>query len=406
MKVAIIGAGASGLVSAIYAAKTNSEVILIERNPNPGKKLLITGNGKCNYFNSDMTVSHYHSSNPENLKEIITKKNQEEILNLFENIGIVPKIKNGYFYPYSNKAVSVKDALVKECELLGVNIITDFKVEKIIKEDKFIIKAKNKEITADKVILALGSKAYPRTGSDGTGYKIASSFNHEIIKPLPALTPLIGKEKYFNLWSGVRHEAKLSLFENDKLIKEEQGIVQFTDYGISGICAFNLSTYITKGLDNNKKEQIKINFIPFIKATTQDIIDYLNNRSKKVTGRTIFELLEGILDYKLIKVILEKSNINTEKYLDELTKKEKYKLAENLYNFNLDIINTKSFENAQVCTGGVSLNEINPLTMESNLVKDLYIVGELLDVNGDCGGYNLAFAFISGMLAGKGVNNA
>lgn len=407
MKVVVIGAGASGLVSAIYAAKQGNEVVLLERNQNPAKKLLMTGNGRCNYFNSDMDLKHYHSNNKEILNYIITPSNQKEILDFFSNIGIVPKIKNGYFYPYSNKAVSIKDALIKECELLNVNITTDFLVEKIIKEDKFIIKSNDKEIFADKIILALGSKAYPNTGSDGIGYELAQSFNHTIIKPLPSLTGLVAKETYLNTWAGVRHEVKLTLLENDEIIKEEQGELQFTDYGISGICAFNLSSYISKGLDQNKKEQVLINFIPGLELNTIDeVINYLNIRSEKIAGRTLFELLEGLLDYKLIKVILERSNINPEKYLEELNKKEKYKLAENLISFKLNIIDTKSFNNAQVCIGGVPLNEINPKTMESTIVKDLYIIGELLDVNGDCGGYNLAFAFITGMLAGKGTNNA
>lgn len=403
MTVGIIGAGASGLVCAIYAAKSGNDVILIERNQSPAKKILITGNGKCNYFNSDMNINHYHSDNNDILEEIITDKNINEVLNFFESIGIVPMIKNGYYYPYSNKAVSIKDALIKECQLLGVNIITDFKVEEIIKKDKFEIKSDNDVIEVDKVVLATGSKAYPNTGSDGIGYEIASSFEHKIIKVLPALTGLCTLENLNNI-SGVRHEVKLSLLQNDNLLKEEIGQVQFTDYGISGICVFNLSSLVSKGIAQNLKEEVVINFIPYLNLNTiEEVIQYLEDRSEKVTGRTLFELLEGILDYKLIKLILEKSNIDPEKYLEELNKKEKYHLAQNLFSFKLNIKGTKSFDSAQTCIGGVPLNEINPLTMESKLVNDLYIVGELLDVNGDCGGYNLAFAFISGMIAGKGI---
>jgi len=405
MKVVIIGAGASGLLSAIYAAKEGNEVTILEKNSKAGKKLLITGNGRCNYFNSDVNVNHYYSNDIDILENIITKENKEKILNFFENIGIVPRIKNGYYYPYSNKAVSIKDALVKECELLGVNTILDFNVKNVIKEDKFIIESDSKKIIADKVILSLGSKAYPKTGSDGKGYEMASSFGHNIIKPLPALTSLIGNEKYFNAWDGVRSEVKLTLLENNKKIKEEVGEVQFTSYGISGISVFNLSSLVSIGLDNNKKEDIVINFIPYLN-TVEEVIEYLNKRSEIVTGRTIFELLEGILDYKLIKVILDEAGIDPEKYLEELNKKEVYNLALYLHSFTLNIKGTKSFDNAQVCSGGVPLSEINPLTMESKLVKDLYIVGELLDVNGDCGGFNLAFAFISGMLAGEGAKNA
>ena len=407
MKVVVIGAGPSGLLSAIYAAKQGNDVVILERNNKIGKKLLMTGNGKCNYFNKDMNLNHYYSNNPEYLKDIINPNNTQQILKLLSSIGIDPKIKNGYYYPYSNKAISVKDALVKECKLLNVKFITDFLVEKIIKEEKFVIKSKTNKIIADKVILATGSKAYPKTGSDGLGYVLAANFNHQIIKPLPALTGLHIKENYSKKWTGVRQEALLSLFEDDTLVKQENGEVQFTDYGISGICVFNLSTLVSKGLEANKKEQITINFLPFLENNTIDsAINYLNERNEKVADRTIFELLEGLLDYKLIKIILEKSNIDPEKYFNELNKKEKQHFAENLIALKLNIVTTNFFDNSQVCSGGVSLEGINPQTMESKIVKDLYIVGELLDVSGDCGGYNLAFAFITGMIAGKGTKSA
>lgn len=404
MKVAVIGAGASGLVSAVYAAKEGNKVVLLERNNSLGKKLLITGNGRCNYFNSDMNLKHYYSEEIDILSKIITKENQKEILSFFESIGITPKIKNGYYYPISNKAVSIRDALEIECKMLGIEIITDFKVENIIKKDKFMISSQNTKIEADKVVLALGSKAYPKTGSDGIGYDIALSFGHSVNKVLPSLTGLCTNENYLNLWKGARTEVKLSLYENDNLIKIEEGEAQFTDYGISGICAFNLSSLITKGLYLNKKEEVCINFVPYINPKSiDDVVTYLNRRSQTLIKRTVFELLEGILDYKLINVIIKKSKIDPDKYFSDLSKKEVYHLASNLYSFKINIASTKSFENAQVCMGGVKLSEINPLTMESIIVKNLYITGELLDVNGDCGGYNLAFAFISGMLAGKGT---
>lgn len=404
MKVVVVGAGASGLCAAIYAAKDGNEVVLLERNNSVGKKILITGNGRCNYFNSRMNLEHYYSSDKDKLKDIITEDNSKEVLSFFESLGIVPKIEDGYYYPFSNKAVSIRDALLKECMLLNVKIVTDFLVEEIIKEDKFIIKSSSEEIISDKVIITTGSKAYPKTGSDGIGYEIASSLGHTVIKPLPALTGLVGNDNYFKLWDGVRFGVKLSLFENDELIKEEKGQVQFTNYGISGICVFNLSTLVSKGLSLDKKEEIIINFLDSLNIeNVDDALGYLEKRSEKVTGRNIFEFLEGILDYKLIDVVLKKTNISDEKYFDELSKKEKNSLASNLVSFKLEIIGTNSFENAQVCIGGVKLSEVDEY-MQSKIVPGLYFAGELLDVTGDCGGYNLAFAWISGMLAGKGTN--
>ncbi len=404
MKVVVIGAGASGLVAAIYAAKSGNEVILLERNNSVGKKILITGNGKCNYFNSCMDLSHYYSSDKEKLKNIITEDNTAEILSFFESLGIMPRIKNGYYYPFSNKATSIRDALLKECHLLNIKIINNFLVEEVTKEEKFVIKSLNDKIIADKVVLALGSKAFPKTGSDGLGYKIASSFGHSIIEVLPALTGLIGNEKYFALWDGVRFDVKLSLLENEKLIKEEKGQLQFTNYGISGICAFNLSSLISKGLYLKKKEEVVINFLYDMNIeTVSQVLSFLNDRSEKVTGRNVFELLEGILDYKLVNVILKKSNVSKEKYYDELSKKQKNNLALNLVSFKLEIIDTNSFENAQVCIGGVSFSEVDE-NMQSKIVPGLYFAGEILDVSGDCGGYNLAFAWITGMLSGKGTS--
>ena len=399
-QVVVIGAGASGIVSAIYAAMNGNKVKILERNSSPLKKLLITGNGKCNYFNEDMSLKHFYSSNIDNLNEIINEKNIKEILSFFDTIGIVPKIKNGYYYPFSLVSTSIKEALLIESKLNDIEIINDFLVEDIIKEEKFIINPNKEKIEADSVIISAGGKACPKTGSDGIGFKLASKFNHEIIKPLPALVKLIGNESYFKDWDKVRSNVKLSLYEDGNFIKEEEGELQFTSSGISGICAFNLSGMIARGLDEGKKEEVKINFIPW---NNKNVIEMLEERNEVVTGRTISEFLEGFLHYKLVKIILEKSKINPYKYYEELNGKEKYALGENLTNFNLEITSVGSFEEAQVSSGGIPLNEINTQTMESNKEKDLYFTGEILDVYGDCGGYNLGFAFISGMLAGKAI---
>ena len=404
MKIAIIGSGPAGLTSAIFAQRGGHEVIILEKNDKIGKKLLMTGNGKCNYFNSDMNINHYYSENKDLIKDIINEKNINDILTFLEKLGIFPNIKKGYFYPRCNKASFIKDTLNEEIKLLNIKIEYNFEVIDIVKENQFIIKSKDKQITADKLIVATGSKAYPNTGSNGKGYEIAYQFNHSIIKPLPALVPLKCEGNYFNIWKGARSEAIVSLYENDIFLKEEQGEIQFTDYGISGICIFNLSSIISKGLNNNKEEKICINFLPFISVNSIDkAIDYLTKQSEIITGRKLQLFLQTFVEEKIAKTILKVSNIDENKYFDELNKKEKYNLAQNLISFKIKVIEPKGFEYSQVCAGGVPLNEINTTTMESKKQKDLYIVGELLDVNGDCGGYNLAFAFISGMLAGKGI---
>ena len=395
--IVIIGGGASGLISAIYAKTSNNKVTILERNSTCGKKILATGNGKCNYWNSDQNINHYHSTNNELLSEIITTDLQEETLNFFNNLGIVPKIKNGYYYPFSNQATTIKNALLRETERKDIEIKNDFLVEKITKQDNyFIIEGSNELIKADKVILATGSKASPKTGSDGIGYKLLKRFNHNIIEPLPALVQLKTTGNYLKNWAGIRTDVKVSLYENNYLIKEEIGEIQLTDYGISGICIFNLSRYISIGLLNNKTEEVVINFLPFIENNPKNYLENLfkNNNSIKTQ-------LEGILNNKLVDVLLKVSNINENKSYNNLSDKEKYILINNLVSFKVTVTGTNSYDQAQVCSGGLPLTEINKTTMESLLVKNLYVVGELLDVDGDCGGYNLGFAWMSGILAGK-----
>ena len=393
-RVVVIGAGASGVISSIFASK-NNEVIILERNSNPLKKLLLTGNGKCNYFNENQDINNYNSSNIDLVENIISKNNINSVLDFFDKIGIIPKIKNGYYYPYSNLSNSIKEALLKEAILNGVKIQTEYLVSDIKKvNNKFII---NNDLECDYVILSAGSKAYPKTGSDGIGYEILKSFGHTIIKVLPALTGVIGDKSYFKDWAGIRVEASVSLYENDLFIKKEVGEIQLTKTGLSGKCIFNLSSKVKRGLEQNKKEDVVINFLPFV----DNIEKFLNERNNKVKGRTIIELLEGLINYKLVKIILSESKINENKYYNELSDKEKEKLFNNLISFKVNIIDTNSFDNAQVCSGGLSLNEININTMESKLVSGLFITGELLDIDGICGGYNLTIAWITGILAGK-----
>ena len=397
-KVAIIGGGASGLVSAIYAS-LNNDVTIFEKNSICGKKILSTGNGKCNYFNAFLETDNYNDSSKEFLKDIITTDNKQEILSFFESIGIFPRIKNGYFYPYSNQASSVREALVKECEVRGVNFITDINVESIEKDNnKFVI---NNEYKFDNVILACGS--FAGTKEKTNGYELVKNFGHSIKEVLPSLVQLKTEGQFLKKWSGVRTDVKLSLYENDILVKETKGEAQLTDYGISGICTFDLSGIVSRGLKDNKQETIIVNFLPFLNFETRnDYLSWLDNRNKTMIGRNICELLEGLLNYKLVKVLLKEANINPNSSWVNLSINDKQVLLTSLISFRLNITGTNSYEKAQVCTGGVLLNEIYN-TFESKKTDGLYIIGEMLDVDGICGGYNLAFAWISGMIAGRNI---
>lgn len=400
-KVVIIGGGASGLISSIFAKNKDNEVIILERNSVCGKKILATGNGRCNYWNEDQNLRHYNSTSKNLLEKIITLDNQKQIMTLFNRIGIVPKIKNGYYYPTSNQAISIRNALVTEATKLGVKIYQDALVDKVThSNNKYIVEFNNKKIIADSLIIATGSKASPKTGSTGIGYTLAKSLGHTIIEPLPALVQLVGQGKYFTAWDGIRSDVNVSLYAANKFIKEETGEIQLTSYGVSGICIFNLSRFASAYLKENKKVEVVINFLPWLK---EDAITYFDKRTSLMPSRTIFELLEGLLNNKLLNTFLSILKLDESRKWTNMSKQEKINLINVLTNFHLPIIDTKSFDNAQVCSGGVDLSEINPNTMESLINKNLYIVGELLDVDGDCGGYNLSFAWISGMLAGKSI---
>ena len=397
-KVAIIGGGASGLIAAIYASKEN-DVTVIEQKEICGKKILATGNGRCNYFNAFLETEDYNETSREFLKDIITKENKQEVLSLFESIGILPRIKNGYFYPYSNQSSSIREALVKECEVRGVDFLTDTKVETIKKEEqRFIL---NETLSFDKVILACGSYAGEKKKTNG--YDLAISLGHTITPILPALVQLKAEGTFLKKWSGIRCDAKLSLYENDQFIKRESGEVQLTDYGISGICTFNLSGIISRGLHHKKKETIVINFLPFLNfSTREEYFNFLENRNKTMKNRSIEELLEGILNYKLVKVLLQTVGIHPSSSYSKLSMEEKQRLLSAFISFRLEILSTNSYEKAQVCTGGINLDEISN-TFESKKTEGLYIIGEMLDVDGICGGYNLGFAWFSGMISGKSI---
>ena len=398
-KIVIIGGGASGLTAAINAKNDNNEIIILEQNSTCGKKLSITGNGKCNYWNIDQDLSHYHSYSNEYLKSIIDVDIQKSSLDFLTNIGIVPRIKSGYYYPSSNQASTVVSSLLIEAKLKNIVIKTNKLVEKIVKEnEKFKIICQDEIIICDILVASMGSNA--SINKPYNGYKLLKGLGHTVITPLPSLVGLKSNKNYFKEWSGIRTNATIYHLEDNEIINRETGEIQLTDYGVSGICIFNLSEKISKGLNTNKQEEILINFYPEVNTSFRD---WLENRNNELKNRNIMELLEGSLNYKLVKVILKVTKIDENlswKDIEEVKKKE---LIRNLTNHKLEITSTNSEQKAQVMSGGIPLTEINCKTMESLICKNLYITGEILDVDGDCGGYNLGFAWMSGIIAGKSI---
>lgn len=400
MKIVVIGAGASGIVAGICSKRSDNEVIVLEQNKTPLKKLLITGNGKCNYFNEDFDIKHYESSNIDLLKEVITEDNKKKVLDFMNRIGIIPKIKNGYYYPASNQAYTIHNALLKEASVVGVKVMTDTKVEEIKYNDKFILKTNNEEIICDKLIISTGSKAYPKTGSTGDGYIFASKLNHKINEVNPSLVQLTSSNKILKELEGVRSDVKVSLYD-DKLLKEETGEIQFTSYGLSGICIYNLSILLNK----TKNPSVGVNLLSEYINNYNDFIKLMDLRNNSLKERTITELLESYLNYKIVNALLKLCKIDNNVKWNELSKDKKELLGQTLTDLRFDITGTKGYEASQVCSGGVSLEDINIETFESKKIPNLYFTGELLDVCGECGGYNLGFAFLSGIIVGMNIND-
>lgn len=401
-KVAVVGAGPAGVMCAIHAVSDDVQVVLFDKNLKLGKKLLATGNGRCNYWNSDQSLEHYHSNDSQLLSDIITTEIQGKVLKFFDSLGIVPHVRDGYYYPYSNQASSIRDLLESYAKKVGVEFSFDTTVLDVYKHDKkFVVVTKDGSEYFDDLVIATGSKASPKTGSTGDGYLFAKKFGHSIVPIYPALVQVITDGNFLKDWAGVRSFCSVSLYQDGKFIKKEVGEIQLTDYGVSGICIFNLSRAISKGIHENKKCQLLLNFLPFLDGKNKEEIDsWFSLRGQVLGDSSLIEFLEGVLPYKLLLVILKRCGLSFKETWNQLTDDEKNILINMILKFSLSAMGTKDFNFSQVCSGGVPLSEVSSV-LESKKVDHLYFVGELLDVDGDCGGYNLGFSFMSGMIVGE-----
>lgn len=417
--VIIVGAGASGMVAGICAARRGKKVLIIDRMAKPGKKIYATGNGKCNYTNLEYDYDSYRGEDTSIVGEVIERFNAENTIDFFEELGILAKNKNGYIYPYSEQASSVVEVLLMELDNLGVKILLEENVEKIVKngnsnidksieidsdginkdyckkcnkyEDKeeyTVVTDKNKHVCS-KVILATGGMASPKLGSNGSGYALAESLGHSIVKPNKALVQLKTKGKEYKSLSGVRIQGKVTMYIEGEDRRTNYGEFVFTDYGISGIPIMQLSRYAAVGLSKKKKVRIELDFYPDI--DDKELLVLLRNRQKNCYYKDNYELLIGMINSKLAVYIDRKSNGRLEAMIRYMKK------------LPMEIVDTNSWDNAQVTAGGVSTKEIDSKTMESKLSKGLYITGELMDIDGTCGGYNLQWAWATGYIAGNNI---
>ena len=380
--IAIIGGGASGLVAAIFAARGGANVTVLEKNARVGKKILSTGNGRCNFTNINITEKNYNSD----FSECALKKfSPKDAISFFEGIGLLSKTEDeGRVYPNSGQASAVLDVLRLEAQRLDICIIPEFNAVQIIPKNNGFLIASDKGVHhfADKVIVATGGAAAPKTGSDGGGYKILKKLGHTVTGLKPSLVQI----KTTKSIQGVRAYGRVTM-ENKKTAVGE---IQFNNYGLSGIPVFGLSKYAEKG------EKICVDLLPDL--SFDDVLKMLKNRPKQ----TMETYMTGIINKSLGQMLLKECGISPlSKGNDELTASEIEKIAKMLKCWRFEIVGVMPWDNAQVTSGGISLDEVNPETMESRIVKNLFITGELLDIDGDCGGFNLHWAWATGFVAGS-----
>ncbi len=400
--VMIIGAGASGLMAAIAAARSGSSVLMLERKEKAGKKILATGNGKCNFTNLIQKPECYRSNDSTFVMKVLSCFDVQKTLLFFEELGIYPKERDGYCYPNSEQAASVQQVLLMECERLGVIIRCNEQVTEIT-QPQFTVTTvasdqKQYRYQGKNLILAAGGCASPQLGSDGSGYQLAKALGHTIIRPLPALVQLKSPNKSCKTVSGVRTIARVTAIADGKQLSEEVGEVIFTDYGISGIPVLQVSRFIAKALDDGRKTWLELDFLKDIKQ--EELMVILKKRISHNPDLTYEEMLIGLLNHKLNYILIKEAGSDPTMKVSHVAEKELIALIRQMKEFKLVINATNSFEQAQVCAGGVSTGQINPDSMESLLHKGLYFAGELVDVDGTCGGYNLQWAWSSGFVAG------
>lgn len=400
--VVVIGAGASGMMTAITAARENKKVLIIEKLDKAGKKLLATGNGKCNFTNENMLTACF-GGDEKFISYVLEQFSVSDCLQFFKSIGIYPKNKNGYYYPNSEQAASVVNALLEEMERLEIEIRYNTNIHTITPNKEHVfIGTDNGSFLGKKLIIATGLLAAPKLGSDGSLFEFIKTFGHRFQPILPALCGFYCKGIHFKKTSGVRATGTVTAIVNGQELLRDTGEIQFTDYGLSGIPVFQISRVLSKGLYNKSDVKISINLLPEI--SYEELVEELYHRKKIKHSQIVDRLLNGLINQKLSDMILEKANIDKTTFISSLKDTDIRCIASLLQNITVSVTKYRDFEFAQVCTGGISPSEINTTTLESKFVPNVYFTGEILDVDGICGGYNLHFAWASAYIAGKAVS--
>ena len=399
-RVIVIGGGASGMMAAIAAKKNGNDVTLLEKNEKLGKKLFITGKGRCNLTNASDINSHMNNlmSNPKFMYRAFNAFDSNDIISLIEESGVKTKVERGNrVFPNSDKSSDVIKALKKQLDSLGVCVILNYEVKDITKDDEFKI---NNDYTCDSLIVATGGLSYKSTGSTGDGYKWAKQFEHKTTKTYPSLVPFNIKEDYCKELQGLSlKNVNLKLLKDDKTLYEDLGEMIFTHFGVSGPLVLSASSFVADKMEDGYK--ISIDLKPALDEATLDkriLRDFDKYKNKNFNNS-----LNDLLPKKLIPIIIRLSGIDEYKKVNEITKEERQRLVGLIKHLEFNIDSLRGYDEAIITKGGIDVKEINPKTMESKLVPGLYFVGEVLDLDSLTGGYNLQLAWSTGYVAGNSI---
>ena len=400
-RIAVIGGGAAGMTAAIRAARAGAQVVIYERNDRVGKKILSTGNGKCNLSNEKMSADCYYGSGKALVDTIYENFGVRETKTFFTELGMQIKNRDGYLYPASGQASTVLDVLRYELERLSVIVHTEQRVIDIAVEPNGLTveTADHRRKNYDAVILACGGKAAPKTGSDGDGFLLAKKIGHRIVPAVPALVALRCEEDFYKRVAGVRCDAKLTLNIDGQPVRTEQGELQWTDYGISGIPIFQLSREAAYALQERRAVTVKIDLMPELGEDDSSYSRFWAERWEHQGGQTMDRFVTGLVNKKLGMLLLKTAGIKGSERAMDIAPSRQRMLAELYRSFTVRVNGTNTFDQAQVCAGGIDCREVTQ-NLESRIVSGLYFAGEILDIDGICGGYNLQWAWSSGTVAG------
>ncbi|MDD2215250.1 MAG: NAD(P)/FAD-dependent oxidoreductase [Eubacteriales bacterium] len=401
VKIGIIGGGASGMMAAVSAAEIipGIEIGIFEKNDRFGRKILATGNGKCNFSNRNCSYKEYRGQDPLFAQKALEAMDPRDTVLFFEKLGIFTREdKQGRLYPYSEQALSVKEAFETMLKALNVRCILGKAVTKIEKTEKGfgIILSDEEHYEAETLIIATGGKAGSQFGVTGDGYRMAKDFGHTLISPKPALVQMNTSDIHFKTLKGVRAKGGVTLIQGGKPLAYEKGEIQFADTGLSGICIFDLSRFLEPGTN---EAYVEIDLFPDF--TREILLEKLIKRRNYLRNREVETFLEGMMHKKLIPAYLNRWNIDKALPLDVLFFEDFKKLAGILKSWKVPITGTRGWQDAQITAGGIHVGEVNSGTMASKLTPGLYFAGEILDIDGRCGGWNLQWAWSSGYLAGR-----